>query len=481
MVALYQKHSEADGVDATPMFIINGVKVDNAPYEEIAKKLDEALAPDRRARREVTGPVGRLDAPPAGAQHPGRPLPWRLPDAPARDLLLPSSSPAVAPARRPVARRPPRACRRRPRRRPPTGSTPTAPIACSSPAPVVGAPSRPRRRRRDLSRRAPRERHRRRGRRRRLITVYSLREPSLLLLAGDFEAMTGDGAADLIVIEPKVFLGVPAGVTLQIAVQGFTAAEDRILLRLPPGVTPEFWPNPAIALRAGPVAIAVATVDDPMPVTAAAFRIEPAAPAYQPAWAAPAAAFAAYDPGLLCADAPPVAATPAGRAGLPALPVPPAAFHARPASRCGSRATPGPRSRPATRRQAPRLRRRRGAGGRGRRPRPRLRDPGRIPCRRRRAGIGVRADLDADTIVFEAARLQAAPHTLALVNLNPLNDRIVLRLPPGLEPQFERPKYGAAAVQVGTLRITKLAQVWERVLDYSLDPSAFAIDRLPAP
>lgn len=43
MVASYQKHAEADGVDATPMFIINGVKVDNAPYEEIARKLDEAL------------------------------------------------------------------------------------------------------------------------------------------------------------------------------------------------------------------------------------------------------------------------------------------------------------------------------------------------------------------------------------------------------------------------------------------------------
>lgn len=43
LVAAYQKHAEADGIDATPVFIINGVKVDNAPYEEIARKLDEAL------------------------------------------------------------------------------------------------------------------------------------------------------------------------------------------------------------------------------------------------------------------------------------------------------------------------------------------------------------------------------------------------------------------------------------------------------
>ena len=43
LVASYQKHAADDGVDATPMFLINGVKVDNMPYEELAKKLDEAL------------------------------------------------------------------------------------------------------------------------------------------------------------------------------------------------------------------------------------------------------------------------------------------------------------------------------------------------------------------------------------------------------------------------------------------------------
>jgi protein-disulfide isomerase len=43
MVATYQRHAQEDGIDATPVFFINGVKVDNAPYEEIARKLDEAL------------------------------------------------------------------------------------------------------------------------------------------------------------------------------------------------------------------------------------------------------------------------------------------------------------------------------------------------------------------------------------------------------------------------------------------------------
>lgn len=43
LVATYQRHAQADGVDATPMFLINGTKVENLPYEELAKKLDEAL------------------------------------------------------------------------------------------------------------------------------------------------------------------------------------------------------------------------------------------------------------------------------------------------------------------------------------------------------------------------------------------------------------------------------------------------------
>jgi protein-disulfide isomerase len=43
LVADYQKNAEADGVDATPTFVINGEKVDNAPYDELAAKLDEAL------------------------------------------------------------------------------------------------------------------------------------------------------------------------------------------------------------------------------------------------------------------------------------------------------------------------------------------------------------------------------------------------------------------------------------------------------
>ena len=43
MVATYQKHADADKIDATPIFIVNGVRVDNAPYEDIASALDKAL------------------------------------------------------------------------------------------------------------------------------------------------------------------------------------------------------------------------------------------------------------------------------------------------------------------------------------------------------------------------------------------------------------------------------------------------------
>ena len=43
LVAEYQKHSAADGIDATPTFLINGVKVENFSWDEISAKLDAAL------------------------------------------------------------------------------------------------------------------------------------------------------------------------------------------------------------------------------------------------------------------------------------------------------------------------------------------------------------------------------------------------------------------------------------------------------
>jgi len=43
LVAEYQKTSAADGVDATPTFLINGEKVGNMPYEEFEAKLNAAL------------------------------------------------------------------------------------------------------------------------------------------------------------------------------------------------------------------------------------------------------------------------------------------------------------------------------------------------------------------------------------------------------------------------------------------------------
>ena len=43
LVASYQQHAKADGVDATPMFFIDGTRLENATYEGIAAKLDEAL------------------------------------------------------------------------------------------------------------------------------------------------------------------------------------------------------------------------------------------------------------------------------------------------------------------------------------------------------------------------------------------------------------------------------------------------------
>ncbi len=44
LVTVYQQNAEADGIDATPTFVINGEKYSNMPYEDFVKILDEKLA-----------------------------------------------------------------------------------------------------------------------------------------------------------------------------------------------------------------------------------------------------------------------------------------------------------------------------------------------------------------------------------------------------------------------------------------------------
>ena len=43
LVAEFQKNAEADGINATPTFLIDGEKAQNMPYEEFATRLDAAL------------------------------------------------------------------------------------------------------------------------------------------------------------------------------------------------------------------------------------------------------------------------------------------------------------------------------------------------------------------------------------------------------------------------------------------------------
>ena len=43
MVAVYQQNAEADGIDSTPSFMINGEKYSNMSYEEFSAILDEKL------------------------------------------------------------------------------------------------------------------------------------------------------------------------------------------------------------------------------------------------------------------------------------------------------------------------------------------------------------------------------------------------------------------------------------------------------
>ena len=43
LVATYQKNAEADGIDSTPSFVINGQKYNNMPYSEFRAVLEEQL------------------------------------------------------------------------------------------------------------------------------------------------------------------------------------------------------------------------------------------------------------------------------------------------------------------------------------------------------------------------------------------------------------------------------------------------------
>ena len=43
LVAEYQKNAKADGIDATPTFLINGKKESNMPWDEFKAKLNAAL------------------------------------------------------------------------------------------------------------------------------------------------------------------------------------------------------------------------------------------------------------------------------------------------------------------------------------------------------------------------------------------------------------------------------------------------------
>jgi protein-disulfide isomerase len=43
LVAWYQQNAEADGIDSTPSFVINGKKHSNMSYAEMKAIIDEAL------------------------------------------------------------------------------------------------------------------------------------------------------------------------------------------------------------------------------------------------------------------------------------------------------------------------------------------------------------------------------------------------------------------------------------------------------
>ncbi|OHV81792.1 hypothetical protein LCM4579_18520 [Ensifer sp. LCM 4579] len=101
-----------------------------------------------------------------------------------------------------------------------------------------------------------------------IVAVCSMRSLSLVIELGDAQ-QSADATPDAVILEPAVFLGVPDGARRRIDVFGAVVADDRLLLRLPPGVTakkPRDTGYGVVEIDVGDVLVSIYRVDDFMSV-----------------------------------------------------------------------------------------------------------------------------------------------------------------------------------------------------------------------
>lgn len=262
----------------------------------------------------------------------------------------------------------------------------------------------------------------------------------------------GDTEQDILVLEPEVFLDVPEGFTREIMVFGITPQNDRIRLRLPPGV--DFIPEHGGG-RAGQVVIAAYAADATGNPGEGIFEVVRANPiADVPAHKVP-EPLAAYDPALRCADAAGMA-TAEGRQDGRFITF----TQGRDAVRLAR--VPGERyfhtldgddviyeesSQSLTS----------GSGA----------DQVVVctldePTAFLAVGPGGSvADFGPDVVVIEAGQLQDGnAKSLRIDGFSPVNDRVILRLPDGLEPHFETGRNGALFATIGDLTVNVWPSNW---------------------
>jgi hypothetical protein len=97
-----------------------------------------------------------------------------------------------------------------------------------------------------------------------VVTVCAMASLSLNIELGDTDH-TADSAPDAVILEPSVFLGVPEGVRRRIGIFGAVLTNDRIVFRLPPGMTPKKLHDTGygtVEVAVGDVLVTIYRVDD---------------------------------------------------------------------------------------------------------------------------------------------------------------------------------------------------------------------------
>lgn len=276
------------------------------------------------------------------------------------------------------------------------------------------------------------------------VVVCDMPGSELHVTLNDATVGTEDTTPDRLVLGPEVFLGLAEGFGRHVYVFGITPQNDRVELHLPPGIE---LTGPVHDLRAGPVTLEVHGADASRLDKSVFEVVRAAAPKPVPTPEVP-PPLSAYDAGLTCADAPSAPGS-ARQATEAALSMRGGELWGPEPDIVESRRVPGITGRLTGRGDdllfvLSSVQADAGPGSDqvlvcG------LDDP--------RAHLGLGSDYGADTVVVETGALQdGVARELIVIGGAAVNDRVVLRVPPGLAVEAVETDMTADAV-VGDLTV----------------------------